>query len=45
MYSRFMQHKTYNENHELGYSEKEIKEAVNFIFKKYDSNKDQLLDG
>jgi hypothetical protein len=25
MYSRFMRHKNYNENHDLGYSEKEIK--------------------
>lgn len=44
LYSKFMQHKTYSENHEVGYSAEEIKDAVNFIFLKYDTNKDGLLD-
>lgn len=30
--------------HAIGYSASEIKEAVDYIFKKYDSNKDGLLD-
>jgi len=30
--------------HELGYTEQEIKEAVKYIFAKYDANKDDLLD-
>jgi len=39
-----MKHKVYEENHDLGYSAADIKEAVDYIFKKYDSNKDDLLD-
>ena len=39
-----MQHKVYEDTHELGYSASDIKEAVDYIFSKYDSNKDGLLD-
>ena len=46
LFSRFVQNKSYQENHqhELGYTPAEIKEAVAYIFSKYDSNKDGLLD-
>jgi hypothetical protein len=44
LYSKFIQHKVYSENHEVGYTVDEIKEAVNFIFLKYDTNKDGMLD-
>jgi hypothetical protein len=44
LYSKFQQHKTYGENHALGYTADEIKQAVNFIFKKYDTNHDNFLD-
>lgn len=39
-----MQHKCYEDIHELGYSAEEIREAVNYIFSKYDTNRDGLLD-
>ena len=44
LYSKFMQHKSYGENHELGYTADQIKQAVDYIFKKYDTNHDNLLD-
>jgi hypothetical protein len=43
LYSKFMQ-KAYSETHEIGYSASDIVEAVSFIFQKYDSNKDGMLD-
>jgi len=39
-----MEHKTYGENHDLGYTAEEIKQAVAFIFQKYDKNGDNFLD-
>ena len=45
LFSRFKANKSYLSSHNyMGYSDAEIKEAVAFIFTKYDSNKDGLLD-
>jgi len=44
LYSKYMEHKTYGENHDLGYTAEEIKQAVAFIFQKYDKNRDNFLD-
>jgi len=37
-------HKKYEEAHILGYTLKEIEDAVKYIFDSYDKNKDGLLD-